>query len=150
MTDFARDSDLCAELRPAVLDHAGLAVALESHARQFAKRTGIVIQVDCANRERGLAPALESLLFRIYQEALTNCLKHAHARTISVVLSGGTRPITLSITDDGDGFDLQMIEEVGQVNGLGLLNMREMIEFSGGRFIIKSCPGQGTRIEVVI
>ena len=142
--------EICAELRPAVLDHAGLAAALEGYAHQFARRTGIAVRVDCADGERRLAPALESLLFRIYQEALTNCAKHARASSIMVGLSGTAQPITLTIADDGAGFDLRTLETDGPANGLGLLNMREMIEFSGGRFAIESCPGQGTRIEVVI
>jgi PAS domain S-box-containing protein len=142
--------EICTELRPPVLDYAGLAAALEGYARQFANRTGITVEVDCANGGKRLAPALESLLFRIYQEALTNCVKHARARSIAVALSSGAHPITLTIADDGDGFDLQMLEMDGQASGLGLLNMREMIEFSGGRFAIESRPGQGTRIEVTI
>jgi PAS domain S-box-containing protein len=144
--------DICNELRPAVLDYAGLAAALTGYARQFAKRTRIMVQVDCANLQHRLAPALESLLFRIYQEALTNCAKHADAKSIAVTLrsSGGAEPIILIIADDGNGFDLQMLEKDEEINGLGLLNMREMIEFSGGRFAIESSFGQGTRIEVII
>jgi signal transduction histidine kinase len=135
-----------------VLDYAGLAAALTGYARQFAKRTRIMVQVDCANLQHRLAPALESLLFRIYQEALTNCAKHADAKSIAVTLrsSGGAEPIILIIADDGNGFDLQMLEKDEEINGLGLLNMREMIEFSGGRFAIESSFGQGTRIEVII
>ncbi len=142
--------EICTELRPPVLDYAGLAAALESYAQQFAKRTGIAVQVNCANGHERLAPALESLLFRIYQEALTNCAKHAQARSIAVTLRCGAQPIRLTIADDGNGFDLRMLENDEQVHGLGLLNMREMIEFSGGRFTIESRPGQGTRIEVMI
>jgi two-component system CheB/CheR fusion protein len=142
--------EICTELRPPVLDYAGLAAALESYAQQFARRNGIAVRVDCTNGQHRLEPALESLLFRIYQEALTNCVKHANAGSIAVALSSGARPITLTIADDGNGFDLQMLEKVEQINGLGLLNMREMIELSGGRFVIESRPGQGTRIEVII
>jgi signal transduction histidine kinase len=93
---------------------------------------------------------MESLLFRICQETLTNCVKHANATSITVVLSSGARPVTLTITDDGAGFDPLMLEIDGQASGHGLLNMREMIEFSGGRFAIQSRPGEGTRIEVLI
>lgn len=142
--------EICAELRPAVLDYAGLAAALEAYAQQFAARTGIAIRVDCANGQQRLAPALESLLFRICQEALTNCLKHANAKAIAVALRSDAQPITLTIVDDGDGFDPGRLGQDGQVDGLGLLNMREMVEFSGGCLAIESRPGQGTRIAVLI
>lgn len=142
--------EICSELRPPILDYAGLAAALEGNARQSARRTGVAIHIDCVHYKKRLEPALESLLFRVYQEALTNCLKHARARSIMVRLSNGVQPFTLTIVDDGDGFDLNMLEKKGQIGGLGLLNMREMIEFSGGRFTIASHLGQGTRIEVTI
>ncbi|MDD5175346.1 MAG: cache domain-containing protein [Sterolibacterium sp.] len=139
--------EICSELRPPALDYAGLAAALKDYAHHFARRTGIAVQVFCLQDER-LAPELESLLFRISQEALTNSAKHAKAKSIQIELRCETRPIILTVTDDGIGFDQNMMGKAGQVSGMGLLNMREMAEISGGRFSIASQLGRGTRIEV--
>lgn len=144
--------EICAELRPPTLDYAGLQAALDGYVSQFAKRTGIGVVLDCTKNEKRLAPAVESLLFRICQEALTNCVKHAHAKSVTIKLRTDADPITLTIADDGDGFDMKrmQLDGEGNINGLGLLNMREMTEFSGGHFTIESKVGKGTRIEVRI
>ena len=89
-----------------------------------------------------------SLLFRIFQEALTNSLKHARARSIKVMLNFDDSQVTLTVADDGVGFDLERVEAGATRAGMGLLNMREMAEFAGGTLFIESHPGQGTRIEV--
>lgn len=139
--------DVCADLRPALLDYAGLVSTLENHIRQFSRRTGVLVKLV----HRGLAERLpaetESLLFRIVQEALTNCAKHAQARTVSVALRKGPRHTVLTITDDGVGFDLDGVGSAGRP-GLGLLTMRERAEFAGGEMRIESAPGRGTRIRV--
>jgi PAS domain S-box-containing protein len=141
--------EICAELRPTELDYAGLVAALNGYAHQFSRRTGVKVQVTCAQSER-LAPELESLLFRICQEALTNSSKHAKASMIKVDLNSDIHPVIMTVTDDGTGFDQDMLGMVGKVGGMGLLSMREMTELSGGRFSIESSPGKGTRIEVRI
>ena len=140
--------EISAELRPPLLDYAGLGAALEGYARQFARRTGIAVKVDCVDADARLAPAVESLLFRIFQEALTNCAKHARAKSVAVTLNCACRPIVPTIADDGVGFD--PAPDGSGRKGLGLLNMREMAEFAGGRCVIASQPGKGTRIEVKV
>ncbi len=140
--------DICAEMRPPLLDYAGLAAALESYVHQFSRRTGINVRLKCNNRETRYDPELESLLFRICQEALTNCAKHANARSASVTLNSG-RQVELTIADNGRGFDIRHLGKVGFI-GLGILNMREMAEVAGGKFTISSAPGEGTIIEVEI
>lgn len=142
--------EISADLRPPLLDYAGLAAALAGYARQFAKRTGIAVAVDCPRADLRLAPAVESLLFRIFQEALTNCAKHARASSIRVALNAAGHPARLTIEDDGIGFDPSLPGIDEHAGRLGLLNMREMAEFAGGRCIVESRPGQGTRIEVAI
>ncbi|MDP1524953.1 MAG: PAS domain S-box protein [Rhodocyclaceae bacterium] len=142
--------EICADLRSPILDYAGLPAAMEEYAHRYASRTGILVHVHCSNRETRLAPALESLLFRIFQEALTNSLKHAKARHINVAIDFDAIPILLTIDDDGIGFDIASVESKASVSGMGLLNMREMAEFAGGQMIIESHPGQGTRINVSI
>lgn len=142
--------EICADLRPAVLDYAGLPAALEGYARQFAKRTGIEVQIDCVHRGARLAPDLESMLFRIVQEALTNCAKHSRASSITVALRLEDMPIVLTVADDGIGFDPDLLGKTTHKSGLGILTMREMAEFFGGKFTLESRPGQGTRIHVEI
>ena len=140
--------EISAELRSPLLDYAGLAAAVETYAARFTRRTGIPVEFGCANGATRLAPALESLLFRIFQEALTNSLKHARARSIKVMLNLDVSQVALSVADDGIGFDLERVGSGTTQAGMGLLNMREMAEFAGGALLIESHPGRGTRIEV--
>lgn len=142
--------EVCSDLRPPVLDYAGLFAALESYVKQFQRRTNMAVRIDCPSPGVRLAPALESVLFRIAQEALTNCAKHSRARSILVSLCMDSLPISLTIADDGIGFDPQALGKTTHTSGLGVLTMREMAEFSGGRFTLTSTPGGGTRIGVEI
>jgi len=139
--------DVSSDLRPSVLDDGGLLPALDAYTQQFTQRTGIQVQLDAREATRPLPPAVQSSLFRIVQEALTNCVKHARARNVAIRLSSAGAPlISLTIADDGVGFDA----EAQSTTGLGLLTMRERAEFLGGRFTIDSRRGAGTRIEVQV
>jgi len=140
--------EICSDLRPPVLDYAGLAAALESYVKQFQRRTGIAVRVDCAQPEVRLATALESVLFRTAQEALTNCAKHSRAQAIAVALRLDGPLVSLTVSDDGIGFDPDSLGKTTHTAGLGIITMREMAEFSGGGFALDSAPGQGTRIKV--
>lgn len=142
--------EICADLRSPILDYAGLPAAMDEYARRYASRTGIMVSVRCNKGETRLAPALESLIFRIFQEALTNSLKHAKARRIEVTVDFDASPIVMTIDDDGIGFDPEQIYSCASTSGMGLLNMQEMAEFAGGHMTIESRPGQGTRINVSI
>jgi two-component system CheB/CheR fusion protein len=142
--------EICSDLRPPVLDYAGLVAALDSYLKQFHRRTAIAVRLDGADPAVRLSPALESVLFRIVQEALTNCAKHSRARSIQVSLQLNGAPITLSISDDGIGFDPDSLGKTTHTSGLGILTMKEMAEFAGGRFILDSAAGRGTRIKVEI
>ncbi len=139
--------DVCAELRPALLDYAGLLPALESHIRQFSRRTGVLVKLTHRGLDERLPADTEALLFRIVQEALTNCAKHAQAKKVVISLRKGKRHTVLSIRDDGAGFDLAGIGSAERP-GLGLLTMRERAEFAGGTMEIISAPGRGTEIKV--
>jgi len=141
--------EICTDLRPLLLDYAGLSAALEGYVQQFSRRTGIAVQFDCAICDLRLAPDMESLLFRVFQEALTNCAKHAHATSISVTLHHDGRPIVLTVTDNGVGFDPEQLEKAGHI-GLGLLTMREIAEVASGKLTVESAPGKGTRVTVKI
>ena len=140
--------EICTDLRPATLDYAGLIPALHDYAQQFSHRTGIavVMKTDAFNAQ--LPPNIQSLLFRIVQEALTNCAKHAQAGTIRVELTNTPDRVEMTICDDGVGFELQQLGEIGNTPGLGLITMKERAEFAGGRFTINSHPSSGTEIKV--
>ncbi len=142
--------DVCAELRPATLDYAGLPEALREYAQQFSRRTGIAVEVSAESAAGRTDAESESMLFRIAQEALTNCAKHAQASAVAVELSFGNPHTTLTISDNGRGFDPDALGQGGRKPGLGLLTMRERIEFAGGSFSLESAPGLGTRIRVEI
>ena len=139
--------EICTDLRHSALDYAGLIPALEAYAGQFSRRTGVVVSFDYSPSSGRLSMDLESALFRLVQEALTNIAKHAMARSVVVTLDIGAQSIVLKVTDDGQGFD---ISSIGSNPGLGIINMREMSEFSGGSFSIESTKGIGTRICVEI
>lgn len=142
--------EICADLRPPVLDYAGLPAALETYASQFSARTGIRVTTRAVNPARRLAPDNESLLFRIVQESLTNSAKHAGAASIDIFLDNEASPAVLTLADDGTGFSPELLGDKGLECGQGILSMREMAEFAGGKFSIDSAPGKGTRIRVEI
>jgi PAS domain S-box-containing protein len=150
IADTARSlREVCAELRPPLLDYSGLIPALESYAQLFGKRIGIATTFIAPATAARMSPEVESTLFRIAQEALTNCAKHAPGATsILIELTISDDRMVLTITDDGDGFDSADLGPQGILAGQGLLSMRERAEFIGGRFSVESAPGKGTRIRV--
>jgi signal transduction histidine kinase len=91
---------------------------------------------------------VELALYRIFQEAIANALKHAHAQRILVELERERSGITLRVTDDGRGFALRARRSVANRSSLGLVNMRERAEFIGGTLTVNSVPREGTAIEV--
>lgn len=142
--------EISADLRSPLLDYAGLAAAVEAYALRYTRRTGIAVRVKCAQAATRLTPALESLLFRIFQESLTNSLKHAQAKAINVDIEFAARNVVLTIADDGIGFDPERVGSGSGGVGMGLLNMREMAEFAGGQLSVSARPGAGTRVEARI
>ncbi|NMG42413.1 PAS domain S-box protein [Aromatoleum toluvorans] len=141
--------DICTNLRPATLDYAGLIPAVQDYAQQFRLRTGIEVHLDTADFTMQLPSNVQSLLFRIAQEALTNCAKHARARNIRIHLSNRDTRLVMRIADDGVGFDPHHLGEAGTTSpGIGLITMRERAEFAGGRFSLRSHPQSGTEIKV--
>ena len=136
---------LTAELRPAELDDIGLAAALRSHGEQAADRYGFEVDVLGAELRPRLPRAAERALFRIAQEALANAAKHARAQAVTIELEAQDGEATLSVVDDGAGFDTDR-----KASGYGLLTMRERVEEVGGRLEVESVPGHGTRIMAAV
>jgi len=135
------------ELRPLILKEQGLVRALESNINVFIKRNGIPVAFSYGMLKR-LPEDLELCLYRVAQEALTNIMKHAAASSIEISLDFKPDTVTLTIADDGKGFDIQTVL-VSQKN-FGLVAMRERIEACGGQLLIDSATGRGTIVKAQI
>jgi signal transduction histidine kinase len=132
------------ELRPPILEQAGLAAALQARLDAVEGRSNL--ETELAVEGIGELPApVEQELYRIAQEALNNTLKHARARRVGVVLQRIGDRVTLTLFDDGIGFDPAT---AGQAGGLGLRGIAERVARLGGSVQIDSASGQGTRIRV--
>lgn len=140
--------DISADLHPATLDYLGLLPALEEFGEKFQRRTGIEIRVAGAGAKKRLPPQIEIAVFRIAQEALTNCAKHAQASLVMMDLRVDAGRFVFTITDNGEGFDVSQLSGGGGKPGLGLLSMRERAEAIGGSLRIESEPGKGTSIVI--
>lgn len=142
--------EVCGELRPPLLDYAGLLPAVESCCRQFGRRSGIAVTVDGANFRRRPPAEHETAIFRILCEALTNCAKHSRADAIHVALANEGDRVLLSVVDNGIGFDTRLTPLADQMSCFGLVSMRERAELAGGEFELDTGPGRGVRIKVRI
>jgi signal transduction histidine kinase len=148
MTTLQDVRRLAVELRPKALDDFGLAAALERLGTSFAEQTGIAVDISARIGESRLAPEIETALYRIVQEALTNVAKHAQARRISVVLNRSARSVVAVIEDDGRGFTSEPESTDGL--GLGLIGMQERVSLLSGRIQIESTEGSGTTLVVEV
>ena len=133
---------LAVELRPKALDDFGLVAALERLAQTFSEATGIEVQLEATLGGERLPGEVETTLYRIVQEALTNTIKHAGARKISILLMRRGGAATAVIEDDGRGFDPTAVRE----DGLGLLGMRERVALLEGKLTVESSPDAGTTL----
>lgn len=140
--------DVMTELRPVVLDDYGLASALRWYADHFEKRTDVVTAVIEQGIFHRLPPVTEEALFYIAQEALANVAKYAQAQEVIVRLEAMNRAISLTITDDGCGFDPTTSLHPDMHHGWGLKIMRERAAAVGAQLSIESAPGRGTRVTV--
>jgi signal transduction histidine kinase len=137
---------LAVELRPKVLDDFGLVPALERLAESFADKTKIDVRFETALGGERLAPEVETALYRIVQESLTNIVKHARAKSVSIVLTRKPDSVSVIVEDDGVGFEPGRQEG----DGLGLIGMRERVGLFGGRVVLESRPGAGTTVVVEV
>ena len=135
------------ELRPTILDDLGLVPALQFLAEGVSRRSGIPMTV-VGSTDGRLAPAVETALYRVAQEALTNVTRHARARHAKVVVERSAGEIICRIRDDGRGFDPSAVVAPTAGRGLGLEGIRERVSTLGGRLEIASSPGAGTEMVV--
>jgi signal transduction histidine kinase len=133
---------LAVELRPAVLDDFGLVPALERLTEGFAEQTSVRVDFHSALGETRLPSEVETALYRAVQESLTNIVKHANARSVSVSLARRESAVAAVIEDDGAGFDPRAVRD----DGIGILGMRERLALLDGRLEIESRPGHGTTL----
>jgi two-component system sensor histidine kinase NreB len=136
------------DLRPAQLDDLGLIPAIQYLIDEGQAHTGLVVDLEIKGSQQRMDPLVETVLFRVVQEALTNVSRHANTQHVDIRFSFDERQVTLSVEDEGDGFDLSKLHKDGR--GWGLAGMRERTESVGGEFNIQSTPDAGTIIEVTI
>lgn len=137
-------------LRPSMLDDFGLVPTLQWLTERFSARTHVGVELRTPAAELRLPGAIEVLLYRVTQEALTNILKHARARHVEVELRVGGGEVALRIADDGIGFDVERFRRTPAVGGVGLLGMRERVAYYKGRIDIRSRPGGGVQITLTL
>ncbi len=139
-------------LRPSVLDDLGLAAALERYAADYTQAHGIAVDVVAPDLASARLPAeVETALYRIAQETLTNVLKHAAAKAVSLVVRRDSSGVHFTVEDDGRGFDSDaLLQAPGTGIGLGLLDIRERVALLNGAVTLESRPGSGTTVHVYI
>jgi len=135
------------ELRPTVLDDLGWIPAIRFLAEGISKRAALPIHIDASVSER-LPGAIETTLYRIVQEALTNAVKHAKAGNVWIRAWKENLLLCCSIRDDGGGFDSCQAQARAGRKGLGLIAMQERVTSIGGTLRIESRPGQGTELSI--
>ncbi len=133
--------DLALLLRPSMLDDFGLVPALNWHAREMSKRTGLNVMVSASEEADDLPDEHKTCIYRAVQEAVNNCARHANARTVEVSVTREASHVRFQVRDDGIGFDVRI------VRGLGLLGMEERVRRLGGDLHLESQPGRGTLIS---
>jgi len=139
---------LAVNLRPASLDHLGLVTALGQFIQEFSRQYNIHVEFEAVGMDNKRLPIeVETALFRIVQEALTNVVLHAQAARVDVLISRTDQHVSAIVEDDGVGFVAASIVTEEQ---LGLFGMRERVEMLGGTFTIESSPGKGTTVKAEV
>jgi PAS domain S-box-containing protein len=140
--------DISLDLRPSILDDLGLEPALRWYTERQAALVELKVEFHADQLEQRLDPVIETECFRIAQEALTNVVRHAQAKVVTVELREEDGQIHLRVRDDGVGFDVAVVREKAvRGTSLGLLSMEERAVLAGGRLEFNSVPGQGTEVH---
>jgi signal transduction histidine kinase len=133
---------LAVELRPSALDDFGLVSAVERLADTVRDASGLQVDLAAQLGDARLPAETETTLYRVIQEALTNVVKHADARRVSVLLQRKGSSVVAVVEDDGRGFEPRAV----RADALGLVGMRERVALAGGRLQVEAAPGSGTTL----
>src|SRR5206468_3269829 len=133
-------------LRPSALDDFGLAAALDRLTDTFSERSGIAAAVEANLGHERLPADVETVLYRLVQEALTNVVKHAAAQNVSIVITRRDGGVSAIVEDDGQGFVAGDVRD----DALGILGMQERLGLLGGTLAIESTAGGGTAIVAYV
>lgn len=136
---------ILSELRPGTLDNNGLPEAMEWHAKQFTASTNIPVVIKNSEPDLKLHEDIATCIFRIFQESLTNIMRYAQAKKVLISLNIIDKKITMTIEDDGIGFDIGVVQSR---KTFGILGMRERVRSLDGQFELNSAPGKGTKISI--
>lgn len=143
--------NIAAGLRPSVLDDLGLGPALDWQAREFSRHTGIPIEVLREGLRSDLPDSHRTCLYRVVQEALTNCARHSEAKSIRIALHTEQGRLSLTVQDDGRGLPSDFTQQRnGDAPHLGLIGIEERVRELGGTLTLQSLPGKGTLLKVSI
>jgi signal transduction histidine kinase len=138
-------------MHPPMLDEAGLGLALRWYAHGFSERSGIKLKVDVPDDLQRQSREIETTLFRIVQEALTNVHRYSGSRTATVRLAFENGYITAEVRDEGSGIPRFHFADRSQASlGVGIQGMRERVRHLNGLFELESTPGQGTTVRVIL
>jgi two-component system sensor histidine kinase UhpB len=143
--------NLSIDLRPSALDDLGLLPALRWYVKEYQQKCSISVEFNATGFKRRLPAELETALYRIVQESLTNTARHANAHTVTITMKEDVYAVYATIVDDGSGFDVAaLLKSSDQERGLGLAGMNERALLLNGRLSIISSPGHGTKVELRI
>jgi signal transduction histidine kinase len=138
--------NLALGLRPSMLDDLGLEPALKWQAREFSRRSGIPVEFETDGFLESIPEEMRTCIYRVVQESLTNCARHSRAKTVRIDLHGGLSELSLTVRDDGVGFDPDQTKG----RSLGLIGIQERVHELGGMVTVESQPGKGTILRAVI
>ncbi|MDP2952073.1 MAG: sensor histidine kinase, partial [Chloroflexota bacterium] len=139
------------DLRPSMLDDLGLVSAIRWYAESRLESQGIKASFETSGDEQRLPSQMETALFRVVQEAITNIAKHAEADNVVISLEFNHSTISIEVEDDGRGFDIASLSRAADKSGgLGLMGMKERIGLLDGTLTIDSEPSRGTRLSIKV
>jgi two-component system sensor histidine kinase UhpB len=134
-------------LRASPLDDLGLSLAVRAMAEDAAARANLALNLSIADKLPSLSPDVEQCIYRVGQEAVTNVTKHAKAKTLTMKLGLTGEKVTLTVRDDGVGFNVQKQQKESDY---GLKGMQERAQVAGGELTVTSKPGEGTTVKLVV
>jgi two-component system sensor histidine kinase UhpB len=138
------------DLRPTTLDDFGLHRAVETFVGRWDERYGVQVDLQAVGIVGRMAPDIETAVYRIIQEALTNVFKHAQATNVSIVLERLEKHLRVIVEDDGAGFDPDAVAQDGDASHLGLSGIRERLLLVGGTMVMESEPGAGATLFIQV